>query len=102
MRIFTTIDKKTNKFLIGQKFVQIHIRHVLELIVGSGEQDKMPQYIDIIMFGSFINYPIGSLTLRATQIHGEVCNVIATEFRSDKYYSECHSITNQIKGHLGK
>ena len=60
-----------------------------ELIVGYGEQDKMPEYIDTIMFGSFINYPIGSLTLRATQIHGEVRNVIATEFRSDKYYSEC-------------
>ena len=44
-----------------------------ELIVGSGEQDKMPEYIDTItMFGSFINYSIGSLTLRATQIHGEV------------------------------
>ena len=75
-----------------------------ELIVGSSEQDKVPEYIDTIIFGSFINHPIGSLTLRATQIHGEVCNcnMIATEFRSDKYYSECHSITNQIKGHLGK
>ena len=49
------------------------------------------------MFGSFINYPIGSLTLRATQIHGEVRNVIATEFRSDKYYSECRYMSLDYK-----
>ena len=49
-----------------------------ELTFGIGEQDKMPEYIDTNMFGSFINYP---LTLRATQIHGEACNVIAIEFR---------------------
>ena len=49
------------------------------------------------MFGSFINYPIGSLTLRATQIHGEVCNVIVTEFRSDKYYSECRYMSLDYK-----
>ena len=53
--------------------------------------------VQTIMFRSFINYPIGSLTLRATQIHGEVRNVIATEFRSDKYYSECSYMSLDYK-----